>query len=140
MYRLEVELESSPSERDLGVLEDETLNMRLQCALAAWKASSNLVCITRGVASRKLEGIVPLCSVPPRPHLKVSSGSKGILLEIPAYLRPFESKQLFSFFSVPMAVAFERILTCCSLGPCCLAVIAVLSIALQTATQQTGSA
>ena len=50
-------------------------------------------------------------------HVRVGSGDKATLLEIPAYLRPFESKQLFSFFSVPMAVAFEHILTRCSLGP-----------------------
>ena len=45
------------------------------------------------------------------------------------YLRPPEGKQLFSFISV--SVAFVQILPCCSLGPCCSAVIAVLSIALQ---------
>jgi len=67
----------------------------------------------------------------PRPHLKVSNGGKGVLLEIPAYLRPSESKQILSFVSVPPAVAFEQVFTCCNLGPCCSAVTAALSIALQ---------
>ena len=43
----------------------------------------------------------------PRPHLRVGSGGKGLSLEISAYLRSSEGKQLFSFVSVPMAVAFE---------------------------------
>jgi len=42
----------------------------------------------------------------PRHHFRVGSGGKGILLVIPAYLRPSEGKQLLSFLSVPMAVAF----------------------------------
>ena len=31
----------------------------------------------------------------PRPHLRVGSGGKGILLEIPAYWRPSKRKQFF---------------------------------------------
>ena len=31
----------------------------------------------------------------PRSHLRVGSGGEGVLLEIPAYLRPSEGKQLF---------------------------------------------
>jgi len=50
----------------------------------------------------------------PRPHLRVGSGGKGIFLEIATYLRPSEGKQLISFISMPTAVAFEQILTCCS--------------------------
>ena len=45
-------------------------------------------------------------------------------------LRPSEGKQLLSFVSVPIAVAFEQILICFSLGPWCSTVIAALSIAL----------
>jgi len=67
----------------------------------------------------------------PSPHLRAGSGGEGISLEIPAYLRPSEGKQLLSFISVPTAVAFGQIFTCCSLGPCCSAVIAVLPIVLQ---------
>ena len=66
-----------------------------------------------------------------RLHLRVGSGDKGILLKIPLYPRLSEGKQLPSFVSVPTAVAIEQVLTCCSLGLCCSAVIAVLSIALQ---------
>ena len=67
----------------------------------------------------------------PRPHLRVGSGGKGILLEIPAYLRLSEGKQLLSFVSVPVVVASEQILTYCSLGPCYSTIIAVLSVVLQ---------
>jgi len=66
----------------------------------------------------------------PRPHLKVGSGGEGILLEIPAYLRPLKGKQLFFFVSMSTAAALGLILTCCSLGLCHPAIIAVLSIAL----------
>ena len=44
---------------------------------------------------------------------------KGMSLEIPAYLKPAEVRQLLSFLSLPTAFACEQILTCCSLGPCC---------------------
>jgi len=62
----------------------------------------------------------------PRPHLRAGWGGKGILLEIPAYGRPSKGKQLLSFVFVPVAIAFEQILTCYNLGPCYSAVIAVL--------------
>jgi len=69
------------------------------------------------------------CPPFPSPHLRVGSGGEEISLEIPACLWPSEGK-LLSFTSVPAAVTFEQVLTCCSLGPCYSADIVVLFIIL----------
>ncbi|KGL83942.1 hypothetical protein N309_04152, partial [Tinamus guttatus] len=70
-YRLGTDLlESSSAERDLGVIVDDKLTMRQQCALVAKKANGILGCIKKSISSRSREGTLPLYSALVRPHLE----------------------------------------------------------------------
>jgi len=63
-------IESSPSEKVLGVLVNGNLDRSRQCAFTAQKASRILGCIKRSVTSRSREVIPPLYSALLTPHLQ----------------------------------------------------------------------
>ncbi|RMC19426.1 hypothetical protein DUI87_04037 [Hirundo rustica rustica] len=60
--------QSSPADKDLGLLVEERLDMTQPWALPAQKAKRVLGCIQSSMDSRAREGILPLCSALVRPH------------------------------------------------------------------------
>ncbi|CAM4667113.1 unnamed protein product [Caretta caretta] len=70
-YRLGTEwLGNSSAEKDLGVTVDEKLDMSQQCALFAKTANGILGCISRSIANRLGQVIIPRYSALVRPHLE----------------------------------------------------------------------
>ncbi|KAJ7402743.1 rna-directed dna polymerase from mobile element jockey-like [Pitangus sulphuratus] len=70
-YRLGEEwLESSPEERDMGVLADRRLTRSQQCALADKRANHVLGCIKYSITNQSKEVIILLYSALVQPHLE----------------------------------------------------------------------
>jgi len=71
IYELgEEPLQSSPAEKDLGVLVGMRMDMSQKCALAVWKSNCVLGCMKKVVASREREVIMPPYLASVRPHLE----------------------------------------------------------------------
>ncbi|CAM5112035.1 unnamed protein product [Natator depressus] len=70
-YRLGTKwLGRSSAENDRGVTVDKKLDMSQQCAVVAKKANGILGCLSRGIASRSRDVIIPLYWTLVRPHLE----------------------------------------------------------------------
>ena len=69
-------LESSKQEKDLGVIIDDNLKPKLQCAKAAAKANMILGQLTRGLTWSDPENMNRLCQVYVRPHLELGGFRK----------------------------------------------------------------
>jgi len=64
------QLESSFTEKDLGILENAKLTMSHQCVLVAKKEYDILSCLRQSIASRSREVMLPLHSTLMMPHLE----------------------------------------------------------------------
>ena len=60
-------MDSSPAEKDLGILVDEKMDVTQQCTLTAQQANRALGCIPSTVGRRARDGILPLCPTLLRP-------------------------------------------------------------------------
>ena len=61
---------NTTSEKDLGIVVEQKLNMSQQCDAATKKANAILGHINRSVVSKSHEVLVSVCSALIRPHLK----------------------------------------------------------------------
>lgn len=86
-------LESGFAERDLGVLMDTKLNMNQECAFAAEVANSSLGCISRSVASRLRQVILPLYSALVG-HIWSAGFSSGLPSTCQAELSPVNATKM----------------------------------------------
>ena len=97
-------LESSPKEKDLGVLVGGKLTVSQQRPLTAQKATGVLGCTQSSVGSRARGGILLLCSALVRPPCSAGSSSGGTIIRRtrPAQAGPEEATKMLRGWSTPL--------------------------------------